>query len=189
MSLREHGGITYKYYRGTPQWEFGFGLSYTTFSFKAVTTQVNVTTSAMAEHFPVYYRTQGAMPSPALYEVEATNTGKVASDVVVLGFVSSDHPDAPANKELFGYERVHLAPGETTTVRLSIPAQVLSLVDDKGQERILPGTYNVEFGVEGAAEKTPAKAQLLVQGPPSDLFSLAQSRLQHAQAAEPSFLA
>jgi len=33
MNLRDKGGITYRYYTGTPLWEFGFGLSYTTFAY------------------------------------------------------------------------------------------------------------------------------------------------------------
>ena len=107
---------------------------------------VTVTSQAMLEHHPVYYRTAGVEPSPAGYTVNVTNTGGVTSDVVVLGFISSDHATAPLNKELFGYSReAAVAPGESRLVHFSVPAQVLSLVDEHGDESIVPGEYQIKL--------------------------------------------
>eukprot|EP01060_Flectonema_neradi_P002802 TRINITY_DN1176_c3_g1_i1.p1 TRINITY_DN1176_c3_g1~~TRINITY_DN1176_c3_g1_i1.p1 ORF type:complete len:793 (+),score=176.42 TRINITY_DN1176_c3_g1_i1:1458-3836(+) len=179
MNMRDAQGITYKYYTGTPLWEFGFGLSYTTFKFESINTTVSVTAKDMLNHHAKYFKSRGVDYSPALYEVKVTNTGKVPSGCVVLGFVSSadrsqdGHADAPL-KELFGYDRVFLQPGETTTVILTIPPQVLSMVDSLGDERIVPGSYQVTFGVEGSSEGTPASALLEVTGEPEMVFSLSQ---------------
>ncbi len=173
MCLRCKGGITYKYYTGKPLWEFGFGLSYTTFSFEVSSPKkLIVSTDAIVEHDQFYYQSKGEMKSPAGYNVKVTNTGNVNSECSVLGFVSSDHNDAPINKELFDFARVGpLKPGESTIVHLSLPATVLSIVDKDGVQSILPGKYNVEFGVHGSAESVPATAQLILNGNSKEIFS------------------
>lgn len=77
----------------------------------------------MAVHHGVYYKTQGHALSPASYIINVTNTGAVASDCVVLGFLNSTDPDAPL-QELFDFARVFVLPGQTVTVTLSVAAQV-----------------------------------------------------------------
>ena len=74
----------------------------------------------------------------------------VASDVVVLGFVKSAHPDAPRNGKLcdFARERAMLS-GETRAVQLCVGPDSLPLVDDAGTARVLPGEYIVSAGVAG----------------------------------------
>ena len=68
------------------------------------------------------------MKSPAAYDVNVTNTGTFDSECSVLGFVSSDHEDAPINKELFDFARV----GPPNLVNLlsytSLPASVCRLL-------------------------------------------------------------
>ena len=99
----------------------------------------------------------------------------------MLGFVSSDHEDAPINKELFDFARVGpLQPGESTIVHLSLPASVLSIVNKDGEEYILPGNYNIEFGVKGSAEGIPAAAQLTLKGAPKEMFSFAKLKKEMA---------
>jgi hypothetical protein len=58
--------------------------------------------------------------SPLAFVVRVTNTGGLASDFVVLGFLSSDHAGAPL-RELFGYERVgRLEAGQSTAITLRV---------------------------------------------------------------------
>ena len=161
-------------------WEFGFGLSYTTFSFEVSSPKkLIVSTDAIVEHDQVYYQSKGEMKSPAGYDVKVTNTGNVNSECSVLGFVSSDHNDAPVNKELLDFARVGpLKPGESTIVHLSLPATVLSIVDKDGVQSILPGKYNVEFGVHGSAESVPATAQLILSGNSKEMFSFKSLKKQ-----------
>eukprot|EP00755_Sulcionema_specki_P026941 Sspe_Gene.16341::Locus_5757_Transcript_1_1_Confidence_1.000_Length_2611::g.16341::m.16341/K15920/XYL4; beta-D-xylosidase 4 len=184
MSLRSGQGITYRYYTGTPQWPFGFGLSYTTFKFTPVNREAVVTTAAMLQHHKKYYESHGTAASPAAYAVEVANTGKVDSDVVVLGFLSSANTSQPGHsnsplKELFGYSRVHLAAGASTTVHFSVPPQVLSVVSVDGTEEILPGRYTVTFGVDGSAEGASTTASLVVEGPPQTVFAYARLKREY----------
>jgi hypothetical protein len=68
--------------------EFGFSLSYTTFRFAVDgPTTLHTSTDAMAAAHGDYYLQGGGaeVSSPLVYTVNVTNTGSVASDVVVLG--------------------------------------------------------------------------------------------------------
>ena len=149
-------------------------MSYTTFLFE-VSGQHSISTSvkALLKHDRIYYKTSDKVMSPAGYSVKVTNTGSVESECSVLGFVSSDHSDAPINKELFDFARVGpLKPGETTIVHLGVSASVLSVVDKNGVQTLMPGSYKVEFGVEGAAEGTPVEAELVLKGEAQEMFSI-----------------
>eukprot|EP00301_Raphidiophrys_heterophryoidea_P027560 c9709_g2_i1.p1 GENE.c9709_g2_i1~~c9709_g2_i1.p1 ORF type:complete len:924 (+),score=247.23 c9709_g2_i1:172-2943(+) len=179
QSLRDNGGITYMHYTGTPLWEFGFGLSFTTFDFQPLSAPLSLSTHHVASLW-LRNRSNGRSRSSAVdpqalqanaedepsYSVRVTNTGLVTSDCVVLGFVSSNQTDAPANKELFDFARVSaLAPGQSQDVFFSISPEVLALVNREGVEYIAPGTYRVSFGVDGAAEGQAAHTTLVLAGP------------------------
>jgi len=174
MGLRDKGGITYRYYTGKPLWEFGFGLSYTTFRYSLDQPHLTTTTQVAAQGYHNYFSKEYAPDQQ--YKITVTNTGSVTSDVVVLGFLSSNHSDAPI-KELFGYARVSkLGPNASQTVYFNVPPTVLSLVDAKGNEEIHPGLYKVTIGdslqtVEGT---------LLVEGEKITVFSLPQLRAKAA---------
>jgi len=172
MGLQDKGGITYQYYTGTPLWEFGFGLSYTTFSFTLAAATTSATTEQVYNSFSQYYTSRGAsFDSGISYVVTVTNTGKVVkSDVSVLGFLSSGVAGQPI-KELFGYGRVsNLAPGSSANVKLNVPAQVISQVDFNGTEVIQAGTYKVTLG----APDNFVSSQFTITGKPYVVFTFPQ---------------
>jgi len=176
MNLRDNGGITYRYYTGTPLWEFGYGLSYTTFNYSIDSTeQFKVATAeSIAAVHKEYYQEAGKMPNaPFQFTVVVTNTGKVESDNVVLGFITNQ-PNGLL-KELFGYERVHLKPGENATVHFTVPPQVLSTVDEEGNEDILPGIYHLTMGDPLQC----VNAILKVTGEKKNIFSLKKIKEQY----------
>ncbi|KAI0778756.1 glycoside hydrolase family 3 protein [Trametes elegans] len=140
MTLRPSAtnpGRTYKWYTGTPVYEFGFGLHYTTFDFawaapgiaaNASTTAANTTVAAVgnetnATSFAGPARTyaiadlvsrgDGAASFLDLapldtFAVRVTNTGRATSDYVALLFVSGEFGPAPRpRKQLVAYTRVH----------------------------------------------------------------------------------
>ena len=88
----------------------------------------------------------------ASYAVNVTNTGKVAADHVVLGFLTP--PGAGTHgvplQSLFGFERVHVLPGQTVTVWLYPTYLDFALVQEDGNRAPLPGKYTVKFGVKEA---------------------------------------
>merc|ERR1711953_1638436 len=87
------------------------------------------------------------------YAVNVTNTGGRDADDVVLGFLTP--PGAGKNgvplKQLFGFERVHVKAGETTTVLLYPSHTDFAQVNIDGQFKVLPGEYKAHFGVQETA--------------------------------------
>ncbi len=121
---------TYRYFRGTPLYPFGYGLSYTTFSFSGLT---------------IPQKTIQAGDS-LIAEVTVTNTGAVAGDEVAqlyLGF--PDVAGAPL-RALRGFERIHLGPGESQRVRFELKPRDLSMVTQAGDPIVAAGKYTIFVG-------------------------------------------
>ena len=109
-------GRTYMYSKEEPLFEFGYGLSYTSFEYSkfAVSSQV--------------LNPGGAMT----VQVEVKNTGLLAGDEVVQLYIR--HVDSKVSRpqiELKGFERVNIRPGETRTVTLPLKAADLAYWDEK----------------------------------------------------------
>eukprot|EP01095_Lingulamoeba_sp_RSL-Kostka_P009401 TRINITY_DN3243_c0_g2_i1.p1 TRINITY_DN3243_c0_g2~~TRINITY_DN3243_c0_g2_i1.p1 ORF type:complete len:488 (+),score=165.70 TRINITY_DN3243_c0_g2_i1:127-1590(+) len=130
MTMRDYPGQTYKFYTGNPVFEFGHGLSYTTFEYTPITSQTIYASTLDKE---IYYR------------VNVTNTGNMEGDDVVLGFVYPNAEDAPF-KKLFGFERIHLNPGETKEVYFFQSVGTLALYNKLGYSYIKPGMKNIKIG-------------------------------------------
>jgi hypothetical protein len=159
MMLAPHGGapgLTHLYVDVPVLWPFGWGLSYSTFSFVwADSGARRATTAAFA---------------PPQYLCNVTNTGTVTSDVSVLGFFSTDLPGEPV-QELFDFARVAaLAPGATATVALTLPARVAATVSAAGTHILTPGSFRVWAGEPGNF----ARGTLDVVGAPTELASGAE---------------
>lgn len=100
-------GRTYMYFRDTPLYPFGYGLSYTTFAYRDLKT--SATSLSTAE--------------PLEVSVMVKNTGQRAGDEVVQLYVR--HLNSGVSrplKELKAFARVHLLPREEKSVKLSLPA-------------------------------------------------------------------
>ncbi len=127
MSLTNDGGITYRYYQGAPLWWFGDGLSYTTFTYEWYpnneTQSQIIRTEKMASRFGKKKYGDESYKDPVSYRVKVTNTGSYDGDCVVLGFITSDDPDAP-QKKLFDFQRAFVAMGQSVNVTLSISPEV-----------------------------------------------------------------
>jgi hypothetical protein len=131
MSMTDPPGRTYRYYTGTPLWEFGYGLSYTTFS-------LNWTTE-IPERVPI----SNKLMDTVKYTVNVTNTGSVAGDEVVLAFYKP--PSGPLLKQLFGFERVHLKPGQSMVLSFSMNYDTFKQTEKNGDIISLPGTFKIMF--------------------------------------------
>jgi len=118
---------TYKYHQGEVLYPFGHGLSYTSFSY--VNPRVIRNDD---ESFTV--------------TVDVTNTGGMESDEVVQLYLS--HPDVAGTpiRALKGFERVHLATGETRTVSFALDDRAISTVDAEGSRAVNPGRVEVWVG-------------------------------------------
>ena len=129
-------GRTYRYFHGTPLYPFGYGLSYTQFSYgegKLSKTSVKA-------------------GKGVIVTVPVTNTGAVTGDEVVQVYVKSlDNPDAPI-KGLKGFQRVSLAPGATVSVKVELAPEAFEYYDGKDGLAIQPGRYQILYGSSSADE-------------------------------------
>ncbi len=122
-------GRTYRYFEGTPLYPFGYGLSYTTFSYGGLTVPAEV-----------------AAGSPLVAEVNVTNTGTKAGDEVAQLYLSFPKvPGAPL-KALRGFQRVHLEAGASQKLRFVLNPRDLSMVTEAGEPTVAEGAYIVSVG-------------------------------------------
>jgi len=108
-------GRTYMYFKGEPLYPFGYGLSYTAFTYS------NLRTSA------------AALPAngQVIISVDVTNIGPRDGDEVVQLYVKHlGSKVARPQKELRGFERVHVTRGQTKTVQIPLKAESLAYWDD-----------------------------------------------------------
>ena len=161
--LHSDGGLTYRYYNnkyGKPIFEFGHGLSYSSFEYewatvpKARTTVADLKTTAR----------QGCYDCSALkFDVKVTNTGSMAGDAVVLGFVARSGAASTSNRALFDFGRVSLDANASAVLTLRMDTgckQAVSYVDDNGVRWVGAGTYTVTVG----DLLSPASVELTVSG-------------------------
>jgi beta-glucosidase len=123
-------GRTYRYFSGTPLYPFGYGLSYTAFSYKGLTVP---TTPVVAG-------------SPVVAEVTVTNSGRRAGDEVAQLYLTFPSvPGAPL-RALRAFQRVHLEPGAAQKLRFELKDRDLSMVTEAGDPIIAEGQYSISVG-------------------------------------------
>jgi len=123
-------GRTYRYFRETPLYAFGFGLSYTTFAYSDLSVPTNAIPAG----------------SPVVVQVTVTNTGIRAGDEVAQLYLEfPDVPGAPL-KALRGFQRVHIEAGESKRLRFELSPRDLSMVTEDGVPIVAEGQYTVSVG-------------------------------------------
>ena len=132
IEYRESFFVGYRYYDsfGIPvRFPFGFGLSYTTFAYDNL--------KLSSETY------EGGKLQVSL---DVTNTGSAAGAEIVELYVENPPADyLRAKKELKGFQKVMLAPGETKRVTMELDERSFSIFDE-GRFRMIGGTYRMLIG-------------------------------------------
>ena len=118
-----------------PEWPFGHGLSYTTFRY---------------DH-PKLGPARIAPDGHATVSVNVTNTGKRAGDEVVQLYIRDQVASLTRPvKELRGFARVGLKPGEAKRVSFKIGPADLALFDRDMKKVVEPGKFDIMIGASSA---------------------------------------
>jgi len=122
---------TYRYFTGQPLYAFGYGLSYTTFSYR----NLQITPERVKAGDSV------------LVQVEVENTGQRPGDEVVQLYLKDVEASLPVPLlQLQGFARIRLSPGEKQTVQFTVTAAQMSFVDEAGKWVLEPGEFQVWVG-------------------------------------------
>jgi beta-glucosidase len=127
-----------------PLFPFGYGLSYTTFKYG----------SLKADEHQVSF--------------EVTNTGSRAGDAVPEVYISPEHSGVPRpSKELKGFSRITLQPGESKTVKIPLNTRSFAYYDVNGKQwRAEKGTYGVLVG--SSSEQIELRGNVTLTSEPTE---------------------
>jgi beta-glucosidase len=145
-------GRTYRYFQGEPLFAFGHGLSYTKFEFDSL---------------HIDHSTVKAGGSVAV-SVDVTNTGDRAGDEVVQLYVRHRDATVPRPvKELKGFKRITLHPGERKTVTFTLYTHQLGIYNKAMRFMVQPGTVEVMVG--NASNHLPLTGTFEIAGQTNDI--------------------
>ena len=114
-----------------PLYPFGYGLSYTTFEYSDISIQPAIVTQVQ----------------PVTVRCKVTNTGKRAGDEVVQLYVRDILSSVTTyEKNLVGFDRIHLNPGETKELTFTIEPRDLQLLNSDNHWVVEPGDFKVMIG-------------------------------------------
>lgn len=123
-------GFTYRYFRGEPLYPFGYGLSYTTFAYSDLRLPETVTAG-----------------EEIILRATVRNTGEIAGDEVTQVYVHDNEASHPTPlRQLAGFARVHLAPGESRELAFTLTPRQLAVYDDEGRPWLEPGLFTITVG-------------------------------------------
>ncbi|HEY5055007.1 MAG TPA: glycoside hydrolase family 3 C-terminal domain-containing protein [Acidobacteriaceae bacterium] len=123
-------GRTYRYFTGDPLYRFGDGLSYTTFSYSNLKLSNKTVTAGQ----------------PLTVEADVKNTGKRAGEEVAELYLTPPKTDVSPTLALAGFQRLHLAAGQTQHVIFRLDPRTLSQVDAEGVRAVTAGSYRISLG-------------------------------------------
>lgn len=147
-------GRTYRYMTKEPMYPFGFGLSYTRFSYgrlKLSAKRIKCGASLRAE-------------------VVVTNTGTIAAEEVVQLYLKDNEASvAVPHCALKGFQRIGLAPGKSKRVEFTITPAMMKMVNNEGNAVLEPGAFTVTIGSSSPGSRSqvlgapkPAVGQFVV---------------------------
>jgi beta-glucosidase len=138
-------GRTYRYFNGTPLYEFGYGLSYTDFKYSDLRVPKKVKTN---ENIKV---TVGVM-----------NIGTMDGDEVIELYVKILDAKVPVpNYALQGFKRIFLNIGEKKSVEFELKPEQLSVINDQNQRVVEPGKIQLYVGGRQPSQKALSSGNVL----------------------------
>ncbi|HEU5008881.1 MAG TPA: glycoside hydrolase family 3 C-terminal domain-containing protein [Jatrophihabitantaceae bacterium] len=145
-------GRTYQYYTGPVSYPFGYGLSYTKFTYSDITLNHN---SVKAD-------------GTIVVKARVKNAGTRAGSEVPQLYVTTPFEPASAQrpiKRLEAFDKISLAPGQSKTVTFQVKASKLAFFNEKANKYVVdPGRYGLEVGSSSADADIQLRASVKVSG-------------------------
>jgi beta-glucosidase len=153
--------VGYRYYDAkneTPLFPFGYGLSYTHFSYSHLTVTPRQVQNGSANPGATSCGCNGQSGRQVTVTARVTNTGKVTGSDVAQLYLGDPASAGEPPRQLKGFRKVTLRPGQSTTVRFSLNGHDLSYWDDNADGWVLPdGRYQVDVGDSSALANLPLR--------------------------------
>lgn len=127
---------TYRYFKGKPEFGFGFGLSYSRFEYR----DLKLSSDSLS--------TDGTLTGT----VRIRNVSSVEGDEVAEFYLTPPASPTTPLRRLAGFSRVHLMPGEEKTATVAVTAESAKTVAEDGSKVLLPGKYMIFCGGAQPAE-------------------------------------
>lgn len=138
---------TYRYFKGTPLYGFGYGLSYTEFKYSGIKAPAKIKKG-----------------QSATISVKVTNTGKMeGEEVAQLYLINQDTSIKSPLKSLKGFERFNLKPGQSTVINFNLSPEDLSYVTESGTLKSYDGKIRISVGGFQPDEKNQSKSNIITQ--------------------------
>ncbi len=139
-------GRTYRFFDGKPLYPFGYGLSYTSFSYSGVSLS----------------QTESAIGDTVNVQVADKNTGDVDGDEVVQLYVRNPADKEGPRRSLNGFKRVFLKIGEDKVINIPLAVQDLAVYHPREKSfTVDPGNYELLIG--GSSENIKLRKTLLIK--------------------------
>ena len=123
-------GKTYRFFTQEPLYPFGYGLSYTNFSYG----NLSIPASAIAGE-------------KVTVKVTVTNTGKAEGEEVIQLYLTDEKASTPRPvRQLEGFSRISLKPGESKVVEFNLEPRQFSIINKKSKRVIEPGYFTIAVG-------------------------------------------
>ncbi len=124
-------GRTYRYFHGEPLFPFGYGLSYTHFEYQDL--QLS--------------RKRLSTGEPLTVSVTVRNSGDRSGDEVVQLYLENlTAPPPTPIRQLAGFDRIHLEPGEARTVQFMVSPSQMARVNSQGERELTPTEFEISVG-------------------------------------------
>jgi beta-glucosidase len=158
--------VGYRYYDAnneTPLFPFGYGLSYTTFAYSHLSVIPRHVANGTSNPGTPACRCNGQSGNQVTVTATVTNTGRVTGSDVAQLYLDDPAASGEPPRQLKGFQKVTLRPGQSTTVNFNLSGLDLSYWNDAANGWVVPdGTFGVYVGDSSAPANLPLRGNFTV---------------------------
>ena len=159
-------GVGYRYYDASneiPLFPFGYGLSYASFRYSQLRISSQQVQNDSSDPGATNCRCNGQSDNLVTVSATVTNTGQVAGSDIAQLYLGDPAGAAEPPRQLKGFQKVTLQPGQATTVRFSLTGHDLSYWDDNANGWVVPdGRFGVYVGDSSALANLPLQSSFAI---------------------------